>query len=168
MRRSILVAIPVLGLAIILQTSVIERINLLNGAADLMMLIVAAWCLQERARGAWLWGMLGGLLVGFVSGIPLFVYLAGYLIIVAVARLLAHRVWQAPLLAMFTVTFLGTLLMHLLSFTYLRLFGSLLSLSDTMGLVTLPSVLLNLLVAIPLFGMMRDLARWVFPSAEPA
>ena len=58
--------------------------------------------------------------------------------------------------------------MHVLSFSYLRLFGSPLSFSHSMGLVTLPSVLLNLLIAIPLFGIMRDLARWVFPTAEAA
>jgi hypothetical protein len=104
MRRSILVAIPILGLAVIIQTSIIERIDLLNGAADLVLLLTTAWCLQERVRGAWVWGIIAGLLVGFVSGIPWYVPLAGYLVIVGLARILAHRVWQAPLLAMFTVT----------------------------------------------------------------
>ena len=34
--------------------------------------------------------------------------------------------------------------------------------------MTLPSVLLNMLIAIPVFGLMRDVARWVFGSPEPA
>jgi hypothetical protein len=67
---------------------------------------------------------------------------------------------------MFTVTFLGTVFLHLLSFVYLRFTGDSLLFSDAMGLVTLPSVLLNMLIAIPVFGMMRDLAHWVFPSVE--
>ena len=86
MRRSILVAIPVLGLAVMLQTSIIGRINLLNGAADLVLLILAAWGLQERARSAWVWGAAAGLLVGFISGVPWYVYLAGYLVIAGMAR----------------------------------------------------------------------------------
>jgi len=114
------------------------------------------------------WAFLGSLMISFVSHLPWFVYLGGYTGVVVLARLLQRRVWQVPLLAMFTVTFLGTVLMHVLSFTYLRFFGQPLSFSDSMGLVTLPSVLLNLLVAIPMFGMMRDLARWMFPLAEVA
>jgi hypothetical protein len=41
-----------------------------------------------------------------------------------------------------------------------------LSVSDTLGLLTLPGVLLNLLLAIPAFAVMRDLSRWVHPSSE--
>jgi hypothetical protein len=70
------------------------------------------------------------------------------------------------MLAMFSVTFLGTLLMHLLSFTYLGISGARASLADAMGLITLPSVLLNMLIAIPIFGLMRDVARWTFPQPE--
>lgn len=162
MRRSILVAIPVLGLAIMLQTAIIERINLLNGAADLVLLIIAAWCLQERVRGAWIWGGAAGLMVGYVSGIPWYVYLAGYLVIVGLARLLAHRVWQAPLLAMFTVTLIGT--MVLLTLTYLE--RSLLEVSLPFNLsfvqIILPSILLNLLLAIPVHSLIRDLANRLY------
>ncbi len=76
--------------------------------------------------------------------------------------------WQAPLLAMFSVTFLGTLFMHLLSFLYLRVSGDPLPFADAMGLITLPSLLLNLLLSVPMYGLMRDLAGWVFPVQEEA
>jgi rod shape-determining protein MreD len=164
MRRSILVAIPVMGLAIMLQTSFIERINLLNGAADLVLLITAAWCLQERARGAWFWGVLAGVLVGFVSGVPWYVPLAGYLVVVGLARILSHRVWQAPLLAMFTVTLIGT--MGLLMFTFVE--RTLLEVSLPINLsfvqIILPSILLNLLLAIPVHSVIRDLANRLYPE----
>ena len=38
--------------------------------------------------------------------------------------------------------------------------------SDVLGVLTLPSVLLNMLLAIPVYAVMRDLARWVYPSPE--
>ena len=44
--------------------------------------------------------------------------------------------------------------------------GSPLPLDDVFGLLTLPGVLLNMLIAIPVYAVMRDLARWVYPSAE--
>jgi hypothetical protein len=60
------------------------------------------------------------------------------------------------------------MLIHLLSFVYLQFSGATVTISDAMGLVTLPSLLLNLLIAIPMFGIMRDLAHWVFPVPEAA
>lgn len=164
MRRSILVAIPVLGLGIILQTAVVERINLLNGAGDLILLVVAAWCLQERVRGAWIWGILAGLLVGFVSGIPWYIPLVGYLTIVGLARLLVHRVWQAPLLAMFTVTFIGTLVLLMLTFVERTLLEVPLPFNLSFLQIILPSVLLNLLLAIPTHSLIRDLAIRIYPA----
>ena len=79
-----------------------------------------------------------------------------------------RRVWQAPLLAMFSVTFAGTLFLQLFTYLYLSFSGTPLPLSDVLGLVTLPSLLLNMLFAIPGYVLMRDLARWVYPSEETA
>jgi len=158
-----LVAIPVLLMALMLQSAVISRINLLYGSADLVLVILAAWALQERINTAWQWALAAGALVGFVSGLPWFVPLAGYLLVIGVARLLQRRVWQAPLLAMFTVSFVGTLFMHLLSLITLRLSGDPLPFGDSLSLITLPSILLNLFLAIPVYSLLRDLAGWLYP-----
>jgi hypothetical protein len=128
--------------------------------------MLAAWALQDEVNTARHWAVATGLLVGFVSGIAWFVPVISYLIVVILAQLLQRRVWQAPLLAMFVITFLGTIVLYLLSFATLRLSGVPLSVSDTLGLLTLPGVLLNLLLAIPAFAVMRDLSRWVHPSSE--
>lgn len=163
-----LVAIPLLALVVIAQSAIVPEFKLLAGYADVLLVLLTAWALQDGVNTSYQWALLGSLMMSLVSHLPWFIYLVGYMGAVMLARVLQRRVWQVPLLAMFTVTFLGTLVMHLLSFLYLRLFGGTLTLSDTMGLVTLPSLLLNLLLAIPMFGMMRDLARWVFPAPEGA
>lgn len=142
--------------------AVFSRTPLLGGYADLMLVSLVAWALQSRVASSWHWALLGGALVGFVSGLPWIVPLVSYLIVVALARFLVHRVWQAPLLAMFAIVFLGTLVMHLISVLLLRLFGNPISIADALGLVTLPSLLLNLLLAIPAYPIMRDLARWLY------
>jgi rod shape-determining protein MreD len=161
-----LVAAPVIVLAVILQSAIVSRVYLLSGIADLPLVMLAAWALQEEVKTAWHWAFATGLLVGFVSGIPWFVPVISYLMVVMTAQLLQRRVWQAPLLAMFLVTFLGTIVLYLLSFAALRLSGVPLSVSDTLGLLTLPGVLLNMLLAIPAYAVMRDLSRWVHPSPE--
>lgn len=160
------IAFPLLGLAVILQSSIISQVQLLSGYADLPLLLVTAWALQDRVESAWHWAAVAGLMVSFVSSMPWLVILIGYIGIVFMARILQRRVWQAPLLAMFTVVFLGTLYVHLLSFVSLQVLGTPLSFADVMGLVTLPGLLLNLLFSIPIYAFMRDLSRWVYPIKE--
>jgi cell shape-determining protein MreD len=107
-----------------------------------------------------------GLLVGFVSGIPLYVPVIAYILVVAMAQMLQRRVWQAPLLAMFSVTFLGTIIISVLSYIALSVTGVAMPVEDVLGLLILPGVLLNMLLAIPVYAVMRDLARWVYPTPE--
>jgi rod shape-determining protein MreD len=161
-----LVSIPLLGLALMVQTAIISRLNLLSGSADLVLLILAAWSLQEQVKRAWVWGLVGGLMVGFVSGVSWYVYLASYLTIVGVARLLTRRVWQAPLLAMFAVTLIGTLVLQMSTYLVLTLSQVQLPLADSFAKIVLPSVLLNLILAIPVHALVRDLARRIYPTEE--
>ena|SRR5436190_1706237 len=161
-----LIAIPVIMLAVILQMSVVSHITLLRGFADLPLVMLAAWALQEDVDTAWHWAGATGALVGFISGITWLAPVGTYLFVVALAQLFQRRVWQAPLLAMFSVTFLGTLVSSLLSILVLRISGESLPISDVFGLLTLPIILLNMLLAIPVFAIMRDLARWVYPTPE--
>jgi hypothetical protein len=164
MRRAILTAIPVLLFVTILQTAIASRILLLSGNADLVLLVVMAWGLQERVRGAWIWGAAASLLVGIVSGIPWYIYLIGYLSVVGLARLLVHRIWQAPLLAMIAVTFIGTLELLILMFILRTLFEVPLALSEVFSQIVLPTILLNLLLAIPVHALIRDLANRLYPE----
>lgn len=161
-----LIAFPLLALVVIVQSAVISHMTLLAGYADLMLVVLAAWALKAEASSAWLWAFLGGVMVSFVSGLPWPVTMAGYLFVVLFAQLLRRRVWQAPLLAMFSVTFLGTLVMDLFILLVLNLLGTPLPFGDSLGLIVLPGMLLNLLFAIPVYVMIRDLAQWVGPAQE--
>jgi hypothetical protein len=126
-----LIAIPIILLALILQSAVISRVFLLSGIADLPMLMLAAWALQENVESAWHWAAALGIMVGFVSAIPWYVPVISYIIVVAMAQLLQRRV-----------------------------------IDEVLGLVILPGVLLNMLLAIPVYAIMRDLSRWVYPAPE--
>jgi len=161
-----LIAFPLLALVVILQSAVISQMPLLSGYADLMLVMLAALALKADAASAWLWAILGGIMVSFVSGMPWPVIIAGYLFVVLLAQLLRQRVWQAPLLAMFSVIFLGTLSMNLLALLVLNFLGTPLPFGDSLGLIVLPSILLNLLFSIPVYAVVRDLAQWVSSAQE--
>jgi rod shape-determining protein MreD len=161
-----IIAFPLLLLAVILQSAVISQVKLLSGYADLPLLVLGAWALQDRVKSAWHWAALGCVMLAFVSTMPWPVLVIGYFAVVFIALTLRKRVWQAPLLAMFSVTFIGTLFLNLLSFIALRLLGTPFVFDDVIGLITLPSLLLNMLFSIPIYAFMRDLARWVYPAEE--
>ena len=158
------IALPLLGLAVIVQSSIVGLFPLLGGTADVVLVLLTAWALQQAVSTGFHWAFLASVFMSLVSSLPWFVYFAAYGGLVLLAMLLQQRVWQVPMLAMFIVTFLGTALLHSLTLLYLYLSGSVIAVSDVLGVITLPSVLLNMLIAIPLYGMMRDLASWVFPG----
>ena len=160
------IAVPVIILVVILQSSVISHMTILAGFADLPLVMLAAWALQEDVDTAWHWAVASGALVGFISGILWIAPVLGYIVVVALAQVLQRRVWQAPLLAMFSVTFLGTILSNLIAFAIVRLSGTPMSITDVFGFLILPAILLNMLFAIPVFAVMRDLSRWVYPAPE--
>jgi rod shape-determining protein MreD len=163
---AIFLAFPVLILSLVAQMVVLSRIYLINGTADLILLVLIAWSLQEKARSVWIWVIIGGILISFVSATPFYIYLIGYLIIILIVRLLRRRVWQTPLLAMLVVTILGTFIMHLLIIFGLRVAAQPVSWQESLQLITLPSVILNLLLALPVYGVITDLASWVYPVEE--
>lgn len=161
-----LIAFPIMGLAVLLQSTIVGRVQLLSGYADLPLVLLAAWALQERVESSWHWGVITCVFAGVLSKMPLPVILAGYLGVIFLARVLQRRVWQAPLLAMFSVVFLGTLYYHLLSFVILGFLGTPLAFLDVIGSITLPGLLLNMLLSIPIHALMRDVSNWVYPFEE--
>ena len=87
-----------------------------------------------------------------------------YLLTTGIAQLLRRRVWQVPLLAMFVTTFFGTLLTQGFSIGAVLISGTSLPLLETLNLITLPSLLLNLLLALPIYLLIGDLADWLYPQ----
>jgi rod shape-determining protein MreD len=161
---AVVIAIPILVGLLILQTAVISHVTLLQGAADLVLVALVAWGLQKRVQTALVWGLLGGLLVGYVSALPVGVIPVAYLLAVGLALVLRRRVWELPILAMLIATFFGTLIVHLVQIAGLRIVGTELPFWQALNRVTLPSVLLNLLLAIPFYALFNDLARWLYPE----
>lgn len=160
----ILLSFPVLAIVLILQSIVVSSFPLLNGYADLVLLVLVAWSLHERARSAWIWALVAGGMVGFVSALPDYVPLVGYFLVTALTRLTIRRVWQTPILALFLVTFAGSLVSQGLTLAVLLINDTPLPIFDSLNLVVLPATLLNLLLALPVYAVITDLANWTYPE----
>jgi rod shape-determining protein MreD len=163
--RNLLILFCTLGLAIFLQTAMVSRITLLGGTADLVLLIVTAWGLQERARFTWILAAAAGLWMGAISGAPWPLYLGIYLVVAGMARFLTRRVWQAPLLAMFAVTFIADILLLSSMYLYRILFeNTSLLFAESFLQIILPSVLINLILSVGILPLIRNLAARLYPA----
>lgn len=150
-------------IAVILQTSIIVRINILHGAADLVLLTLIAWVIHEQVNFSFRWGLFAGLLVGFASALPFWLGAIEYVLVILILGGIQMRVWQAPLLILFSTVFLGTFIINGMDFLYLWIAGVSFSLEEVFNLVILPSLVLNVILALPVFAIIGELAKQVYP-----
>ncbi len=147
----------------ILQTAIFSQTRLVSGTADLILLFLVAWSLQEQIKNSWLWTVVAGVFVSIFSAMPFFAPLFGYLGVVSLSKALQRRVWQNPLLAMLIVVLLGTFFQHALYVIVLQITGAPIAWGQSLDNVILPSALLNLIFALPIYAIVNDLARRVSP-----
>jgi rod shape-determining protein MreD len=148
----------------IIQSTIVSAMPLLKGTTDLILLFIIAWALQDRVESAWQWCLIGGLLISLYSGLPFGVLILAYLLCVPIAKLLKRRIWKAPFLAMLAATFISTILVQFISMASRLITGVNIPLMDALNLILLPSLLLNLILAIPVFSIVRDIASWMYPE----
>lgn len=161
---NILAALPILGGLAVFQFAILSRIPLILGTGDVLLLAVIAWSLQERVETAWQWSVIGGFFASLGSGLPFGVLIGSYSVITGVALVVRRRVWKRPILAMVWMTFVGTLIIHLSSLVVRLLTGVTVPIIDAFNLITLPSLLLNVLLAIPIYLLMTELAELIYPE----
>jgi len=157
----------VLAIAAALQSAVAAQIHLLQGTADLVLLTLAAWYLHEDTPGSWVWVVLAALMVGTLSALPWWLYLAGYALVAGLAMLLRRRLWRSSFFAYFAVVLLGSLSTQFLTLAYLMLIRHTpIALTDALNLVILPSLLLNLVLALPIHSAIDEWTSWITPVEE--
>ena len=161
---SVILSIPTLGLIAILQSSVVSRLPLNRGTADLVLVVLVAIALQKTVTTSWQWSIVGGLFMDFLSGLPFGIFTVSYLLVTGLALIIRERIWRFSFLMQLLVVFFGTMFSHVLSFLVLFLQGSEISLSIVLQVVTLPSIILNFMLSLPIFILTQDVLEQVNPQ----
>jgi len=161
---ALLISIPLLGGLAIIQSAVLSGIPLLLGTTDLVLVVLLAWALQDEVKNAWQWSLVGGGMMTLLSGLPFGLYLVTYLGATFIAIYIRRRVWKLPFLGMLTATLIGTILVQLGSWLARWATGVFLPIDSVLTLIILPSMLLNLLVTVPIFYVIKDLAQRLYPK----
>jgi len=159
-----LIGIVVMGVAVILQTTIVSQVPLLHGPADLVLVVLVSWVLHREVEQVWPIGLAAGLLVGIATALPLWVPLLGYGLVSALTGQFKRWLWQVQLLSLFATTLLGSLLVLGLSYAYLQIAGTPIPFGEAFNQVVLPSVLLNLILVLPVYGLISELTKLVYPA----
>lgn len=156
-----LIALPLMLVLSVLQMTAVSRITLLNGTADLILLAVAAWGVREKSGNVYIWALIGGLLISIITAMPFLSPIIPYFFTAFIARILQKRLWQAPILALIISVVAGTLFQHFFSIILLQFSGIQLGFAESVGNVTLPSLLLNFFFLFPVYVLINDIGNWV-------
>jgi len=160
--------LALLGLAVVLQSAVVREWHLLHGAVDLPLLVWAAWVTRERRLApAWFWAFVVGALWGLYSAAPPAAGLLVYGGVGLLAQVLRQRIWQPPFLLLFILVFVGSLWSQGVMYLVVRFaMQAPIPFREALVQVILPTVLLNLLAALPVYAVVAEWADWVLPTEE--
>ena len=161
---AVLTGFLILSATMLVQITIASKVPLLQGTMDVMLLVVISWVMHEEVESTWEWGILAGLLVGFVSQIPFWVPILGYLGVIGLCLFLRSRVWQIPIIALGTALVLSTLIFHSLIWLSLSFQGSSIGIIEAFNQITLPTLLLNLIGVLPIYAIIGEISNLIYPK----
>jgi rod shape-determining protein MreD len=162
----IIIGILTILFAAILQSAVISRVFLLSGTADIVLVILIAWSLNNKVKHAWPVAIFSGAIISVMSGLPFYLPFIFYGIATLIARQFHNKIWQTPLLLTFAVTLAASLFQYVGTTLALQIKGTPIAFGEAFTVVTLPSTLLNLLWSIPVFWVMKELVNSIHPEGS--
>ena len=163
---ALFISIPVLYIATLFQMVAISRLPLIRGSADLVMLVLVAWGIIDSGKNYWGWGLVGGLIMSFVTKVPWPAIILSYVLVTFIAHLMQRRIWQSPILAMLLMALLGTLVTQFSAIFALSLNDVPLIIGECFSSVMVPSIILNLILSVPVYIVINDIAKWVYPGID--
>jgi rod shape-determining protein MreD len=137
-----------------------------RGQINLVMLVVLAWSIRAELSSAFVWAFIGGVLIDLFSILPLGTSSAGLLIIAYFANGVARQVYRVRIFTILAMTAVATIFFYAFSYVGLLLLGNSYDLMLQTRLVLIPSLLYNLVVCLPVYGLIRLVQRRVWTAGS--
>jgi hypothetical protein len=153
-----------------LQLGIFSNIQILAGKIDLLMLGVIAWIIQKKTEliDIGIYSIITVFFIYLISAESIIIILGLYSLIVIVVYWSKNNIQQLPIISMLIFSAVFTFF-HLVIFGfYLQLSGVAMVAEEVFQSVILPSMIINLIAAIPMYLLVNELHRWVYPLAEEA
>ena len=164
----IIVGIPILAAAAFIQVGFFGQIRLMGGTPDLILLCIIAWSINDRTEYSWILTIGGGLIMSYISAMPMNGYLWMYLFVWILIRFIKMRVWQMPLVLMLFVTITATLVVSVGTLGLLFLQNANVNYLEAFRQIIVPSLVMNLLLSVPIYAFLNDVINTIYINDEEA
>lgn len=139
-----------------------------GGGLNLVLVLTLSWTLAGDWNGGLAWGMLGGLCLDLLSGGPLGAHALALVITAYLASLSEGQFWRSHVLLPLAAGLLGSAVFHLITLAIVTLSGHGVNWLTALTGVVLPSVLINTLLIVPVYQLVRGLHALVYPAPVKA
>ena len=163
-----LIGIPAIALLAVLQISLISHLRLLDGRPDLVLLAVVAWALTGRGHEAMILGFAGGLFLDAFSAVPLGVSSAALVIVAAIVSYSEGQFWGINPIMQLAAVLVGSVAYYSAIIFSLVATGQPLDLQLAFGRIVLPSLFVNMVLALPTVQLAEGLHNLLHPPRVTA
>ena len=160
--REVIIGFPILAAAAFIQVSFFGQIRLLDGTTDLIMLCMIAWSINDRTKYSWILVIASGLIMTYISAMPMNGCMWMYLIIWGIIRFIRNHVWQMPLILMLFMTIIGTVIVSVGTLGLLFLQNASVDYAEAFRQIIVPSIVMNLLLSIPIYAFLNDVVNTLY------
>jgi len=153
---------------IMLQMAIFSQLKIQAGKADLILLVVIALGLQPEISKLdnYIFSIFAGVLIGFISAEPFWIVVVAYFFALIFALFLKERLPQVPILSMIFCSIVIMIFHLFFQAFYFNFLGFNINYQTSFYNLILPSLMINIIATLPIFFIVSEVRRIVFPSLE--
>ncbi len=151
-----------------LQMAIFSQFKIQAGKADLLLLVIVALGLQPEISKIdnMLFSILAGLIIGFISAEPFWITVAVYAAAVYFSLFLKERLPQIPLVSMFFASLVFMFIHLAFQAVYYQFLGFRIEFQSSFQTLILPSMMINIIATLPVYFVVSEIRRLVYPGLE--
>ncbi len=157
------VGIPLFMVAAVIDASVLSHLRYLNGQPSLVLILIVSWGLLNELSDALPWAFIGGLFVDLLSVTPTGTSSFAYVLAVTLLAFYVGQVGRRNLVIPPAAVILTTLLHQTVVLAVLILQGNSFPLFRAILTWTIPTLLFNGLLVLPVFRVMGRILDFLRP-----
>lgn len=161
MRSSVYIAIPLMTVLAVLETAVLSRLPLFGHVPQIPFLVALSWGLLHDLEEGITWAFVGGLILDLFSVGPTGLTAVVWMLGVTLALYIAQTFPTSRVLLPVLVAAVSTVMVLMLHFMLLRLFGY--QTTWAMAVPLLPLAALHAILILPVYWLMYTVDKRLWP-----
>ncbi len=161
---SLLLGFAGISFLAVLQSSLVNHLQLLEGRPDLVLLAITGWALTGHGRQAILFGFVGGFALDLFSEVPLGVSSAALVLVASMVSYSEGRFWGVHPLMQLAAVLAASAVFNAAQLASLAIGGHPFDLLLVLNRTVLPSLFLNLVLALPAAQVAEAISHFFTPA----